>query len=232
MLKKEIADILSAACQAGWVLEPEAKRLLAMAGLEVTQFRWASTLDDALRSVKEIGYPVVAKVVSCKVIHKSDLDGVVVGIDNNKALTSTYERFSTFEDFAGMLVEEMVSGIELIIGAKIDYQFGPVILLGLGGTGVEIYKDVVLRMAPLAEKDVDSMVKGLKAHQLLEGYRGSDPINQEELIRMMIGFSDLVMELEDVVESIDLNPVMCSSKKCAVADARIMLNREKAKATE
>jgi acyl-CoA synthetase (NDP forming) len=226
MLKKEITEIISAARQAGWVVEPEAKRLLAMAGLDVPRFKWAKKLDDALQSAHEIGYPVVGKVVSSHVVHKSDQGGVVVGIDSDETLKNTYRRFSAVDHFAGMLVEDMVSGVELIVGAKIDYQFGPVILLGMGGTGVEIYKDAVLRMAPLEEKDVPSMVKNLKAHPLLEGYRGSEPVDLNALTHMMLAFSELVMDLEELIESIDLNPVMCSSKGCVIADARIMLQGE------
>jgi acyl-CoA synthetase (NDP forming) len=226
MLKKEITEIISAGRQAGWVMEPEAKRLLAIAGLEVPRFKWATSMEEALRSAHEIGYPVVGKVVSCNVVHKSDQGGVVVGIESDETLESTYQRFSAVDNFAGMLVEEMVSGVELIVGAKIDYQFGPVILLGMGGTSVEIYKDAVLRMAPLEEKDVSSMVENLKAHPLLEGYRGSEPVDLNALTHMMLVFSELVMDLEELIESIDLNPVMCSSKSCIIADARIMLQGE------
>jgi len=226
MLKKEITEIISASQQAGWVMEPEAKRLLAIAGLEVPRFKWATSMEEALRSAHEIGYPIVGKVVSRNVVHKSDQGGVVLGIDSDKTLESMYRRLSNIENFEGMLVEETVSGVEMILGAKIDYQFGPVILLGMGGTGVEIYKDVVVRMAPLQEKDVISMVRSLRAHQLLEGYRGSEPVDLHKLSRMMKAFSGLVMELEEVIEAIDLNPVMCSSKRCIVADARIMLQKE------
>ena len=223
MLRKEIKNILSASRPLGWVLEPEAKHLFAMAGLDIPKFMWATKLEQAVRFAREISYPVVAKIVSPKVLHKSDVDGVVVDIENDAKLSETYRRFSRLKGFAGILVEEMLSGVELIIGAKIDYQFGPVILLGIGGTGVEIYRDTSLRMAPLDEKDVDSMLKDLKARQLLEGYRGSEPVNVGELRRMLIAFSGLVVELEGQVESIDLNPVMCSSNRCVVADARIML---------
>lgn len=227
MLRKEIKDILSASKELGWVLEPEAKRLFSLAGLDIPKFAWANELEEAIRFAKEVGYPVVAKVVSSKVLHKSDLGGVVVGIEGDVELRETFRRFSRFEGFAGMLVEEMLSGVELIVGAKMDYQFGPVILLGLGGTGVEIYQDTSLRMAPLDQRDVNSMVKGLKARRLLEGYRGSEPVNLEELTRMLIAFSSLAMELEGLIESIDLNPVMCSSSKCVVADARILLKADK-----
>ena len=223
MLKKELKAIVTASKRWGWVLEPEAKRLLSISGIDVPKFLWAESSDEAVQFAEKIGYPVVGKLVSPKALHKSEVGGVVVGIDSVKNLEETFHRFSSFEDFAGMLIEEMVSGTELIAGAKVDYQFGPVILLGMGGTAVEIYKDTALRMAPLKEVDVESMLKGLQAHELLKGYRGSQPVNLKELMRTLMAFSSLVMDLEGYFESIDLNPVMCSSKRCVVADARIML---------
>jgi hypothetical protein len=150
-----------------------------------------------------------------------------VDINSDEKLREVFHRFSEFGGFSGMLVEEMLSGIELIAGAKVDYQFGPVILLGMGGTGVEIYRDTTMRMAPLKEKDVESMVRSLKAHQLLEGYRGSEPVNLKELTRMLVAFSDLVMEIEGQIESIDLNPLLCTADRCVVADARIMLKAKR-----
>lgn len=227
-MSPKIKDIISASQERGWVLEPEAKRLCSLAGLTVPRFTWATVIDEALGFAQGIGYPVVAKVVSPHVLHKSDVGGVVVNIDSDEKLREAFHRFSEFRGFAGMLVEEMVSGIELIVGAKVDYQFGPVILLGMGGTGVEIYRDITMRMAPLKEKDVESMVKALKAHQLLEGYRGSAAISMRELTRTMAAFSDLVMGLEELIESIDLNPLLCTGDRCVVADTRIMLTTEKA----
>jgi len=225
MLTKEMKDILSAATGTGWVLEPEAKRLSKLAGMEVPRFRCASTLEEAKRLAQDIGYPVVAKVVSPRVIHKSDVQGVIVGIDTPEDLSAAFGRLSKIEGSTRVLIEETVSGIELIIGAKIDFQFGPVVLLGMGGTATEIYHDVSLRMAPLADRDMVSMVRCLKAHRLLEGYRGEDPINLKALKNLLQKFSDLVMDLENEIESIDLNPVMCSSTRCVVADARMMLKK-------
>ena len=225
MLKKELKAIVTASKRWGWVLEPEAKRLLSVSGIDVPKFLWAESPDDAVQFAEKIGYPIVGKLVSPKALHKSEVGGVVVGIDSVKNLEETFHLFSSFEDFAGMLIEEMVSGTELIVGAKVDYQFGPVILLGMGGTAVEIYKDTALRMAPLKEVDVESMLKGLQAYELKKGYRGSQPVNLKELTRTLMAFSSLVMDLEGYFESIDLNPVMCSSKRCVVADARIMLQR-------
>jgi succinyl-CoA synthetase beta subunit len=223
MLSAEIKNILQDAQKHGWVLEPDAKRLLKLAGIKVPHFCWATTVDDALDFARKNGYPVVSKLVSPEVMHKSDVGGVALGLSDDGSLTETFQRFSTISGFCGMLVEESLSGFELIVGAKIDFQFGPVILLGIGGTGVEIYRDTVLRMAPLRPEDAVSMLKGLKAHQLLEGYRGADPVNVQELTRMLITFSELVMQIQPYFQSIDLNPVMCSADRCVVADARIIL---------
>jgi succinyl-CoA synthetase beta subunit len=209
----------------GWILEPEAKRLLSISGIDVPKFLWAKGLKEATQFAGGIGYPVAAKLVSPKALHKSDVHGVVLGINSDEELAEIFGRFRSFQGFAGMLIEEMVSGIELMVGAKLDYQFGPVILLGLGGTAVEIYKDTRLRMAPLKEVDVESMLKGLKAHELLKGYRGSQPVNLKELTRTLMAFSTLVMDLEGIFESIDLNPVMCSPSRCVVVDARIILDK-------
>jgi len=224
MLDQKTIQIIQASEKTGWVLEPDAKQLLAGAGLTVPEGKRVQTTDEACQAADAIGYPVAAKVVSPLVVHKSDVGGVAVGIENEKEMRAVHHRFSQMEGFAGTLVEEMVAGIELIIGAKIDYQFGPVILLGIGGTGVEIYKDSAIRMAPLAERDVSSMVGGLKARKLLQGYRGARPIHMGELTRTLMVFSDFLMGLEDRIESMDLNPVLCTPEKCVVADARIMLN--------
>ena len=223
MLVREVWDILSSSKATGWVLEPDAKRLFSFLGLDVPRFVWAKRVEEAVQFAEEIGYPVVGKVVSPKLVHKSDKKGVEIGIDNDEKLQETFRRFSQFDGFAGMLVEEMIFGMELIVGAKVDDQFGPVVLLGIGGTGVEIYKDVTLRMAPLTLKDAESMIRCLKAHSLLEGYRGSKPANLREINRLLMTFSQLVMDLESMIDSIDLNPVICSPTRCVVADARIML---------
>jgi len=225
MLTREMEEILSASKKAGWVLEPQAKRLFYLAGIDVPRYVWARRIEDAIPFAEEIGYPVVAKIVSPEVVHKSEHNGVAVGIKDGKELKETFKRFSQLGGFNGVLVEEMLSGIELIIGAKVDLQFGPVILFGIGGIWVEIYRDVILRMAPLQPKDVDSMVKCLKGHRILEGYRGADPVNSQELKRLLVTFSNLVMDLEKYMESIDLNPVICSSTRCVAADARIMLRK-------
>jgi acetate---CoA ligase (ADP-forming) subunit beta len=224
MLNPDTAQILEAARPHGWVLEPEALRLLSGAGLPVPRFAWTQSKAQALEAAAAIGYPVAAKVVSPQVMHKSDVDGVKPGIAEASALAEAYDRFSGLPGFFGVVVAEMLSGRELIVGAKIDFQFGPVILLGIGGTAVEIYKDTVTRMAPLKARDVESMLACLRGSRLLTGHRGFAAVNIPKLIEMMLGFSDLVMDLGDRIDSIDLNPVFCSPERCTVADARIVLS--------
>jgi hypothetical protein len=223
MLNADMRMILDNARDAGWILEPDAKRLLSLAGLGVPDFALAATASEALAAARRIGYPVAAKVVSAQIIHKSEAGGVAVGVPDASHLTGIFEKFSGLEGFAGLLVEEMLPGCELIVGAKVDFQFGPVILLGIGGTGVEIYQDTSIRMAPITEKDVQAMLATLKGAKLLHGYRGSEPVSVPGLVRLMLTFSGLVMDLEEDIASIDLNPVKCTGSRCVVADARIML---------
>ncbi len=228
MLDPAIEKILDKAEGDGWVLEPEAKRLLKQAGISTPEFVWAREKREALSFARRVGYPVVAKVVSPQVVHKTEAGGVAVGIRDDAALEAVFDRFSRIDGFRGALVEESLGGVELIVGAKMDHQFGPVVLLGIGGTGVEIYQDVSVRMAPLAPRDVHSMISCLKGRRLIVGYRGSAAVNLDRLLGLMVAFSDLVMDLDGRFTSIDLNPVFGTPRDCVVADARIMLREEPA----
>ena len=223
MLTDRMKEILESAEEAGWVMEPGAKTIFREAGLPVTRFVWAKTLEEALTFTKEVGYPVVAKIVSPKVVHKSDVGGVVTGIRSDEEMRVAFERLRTIDGFEGILVDEAVSGVELIMGAKNDAQFGPVVLLGMGGTGVEVYNDVAIRMAPLEERDVRDMLHCLKGAKLLKGYRGQPAIDLDGLTETLITFSRLIMDLASFFESIDINPLMCMPERCVIADARIIL---------
>lgn len=225
MLNGEIDRILKESRPTGWVLEPAAKKILALADIPVPKGALVSSPAEARQTADNLGFPLAAKVVSPEILHKSEHGGVRVGLNDEEALLATLEAFSKLEGFSGMLVEQMVPGMELIVGAKVDPQFGPVILLGIGGTGVEIYQDTALRMAPLVADDVASMVNCLGAKELLFGYRGAEPVNMAKLGELLLAFSDLVMAMGEQIESIDLNPVMASSRDCVVADARIILRR-------
>ncbi|PKN69208.1 MAG: acetyl-CoA synthetase [Deltaproteobacteria bacterium HGW-Deltaproteobacteria-12] len=223
MLNKEIKIILEKSKQWGWVLEPDAKRILSLCGFQTPKYAVAKKPAEAVAAARKIGYPVVVKIVSPEIVHKSDVKGVIVGIKDDERLVTALEKFRKLPGFAGMLIDEMTAGVELIIGAKNDVQFGPMILLGFGGVGVEIYKDVSLRMAPLNKDHVESMMKELKAYPLLTGYRGSKPVNIAAVQNTLIRFSKLMMDIRVYFESVDLNPVMCDEKSCTIVDARIIL---------
>lgn len=224
-LNPQIIQIIEASRKYGWVLESDAKQIFSLLGFAVPRFTVAKTLDDTLQFANKIGYPVVAKIVSPLVLHKSDVGGVIVGIADDKSMAEAFQRFSSMNGFVGVLVDEMISGIELIVGAKIDFQFGPMVLVGIGGTGVEIYRDIILKMAPFSRQDGLTMIRSLKGYKLLDGYRGTEPVNIERLAGILVNFSTLVMALKDEIESIDINPLLCSAGQCVVADARIILKK-------
>ncbi len=207
----------------GWVLEPLAKQIMADQGFDIPGFVLTDSLDVAKKFLREASGPVVAKAVSKKILHKTEFQAVVTGIADDKTLALQMERLKALEGCDQVLVEEMVSGLEIIVGAKNDFQFGPVVLLGLGGTSVEIYNDTAIRMAPVKPEDVYAMVESLVAKQIFKGYRNKPGVNMELLVPFMVKFSGLIMDLEPWVESMDLNPVICTRERCVIADARIIL---------
>jgi hypothetical protein len=223
MLNPKAEAIIANGRARGWLMEPEAKRLLGCYELPVPDFHVARNPTEAANAAGELGYPLAAKVVSPEIVHKTEVEGVALGLADEDAVKAVFARFETLPGFEGMLIEPMVGGIELIVGAKNDEQFGPVILLGIGGTGVEIYGDTAIRMAPLSDRDVPAMVQCLKGRQVIEGFRGRAGVDMAGLARVMRAFSQLAMDMADQFESIDLNPVMCGREGCVVADARVML---------
>ncbi len=232
MLKKAIRQILEDSRPYGWVLEPDAKRILKLSGIPVPAGRVVQSARQAVAAAKKLGFPVVAKAVGITLIHKSDAGAVILPIGDESQLEQAYHRLTGIKGCQAVLVEAMGRGLELIVGGKIDAQFGPVVLLGMGGTGVEIYHDTALRMAPLKRRDVDSMIKCLRARDLLNGFRGSRPVNREALVELMLNFSKLLVKMADKVESIDLNPVLCNPDGCLAADARIILDAGYAAGTD
>lgn len=222
-MKVDTVELLDQARAAGWAMEPVARRFLADNGVPGARFAWARTADEAVAAAADIGYPVVAKVVSPQVVHKTDVGGVVVGIGDERQLREVFERLSAIAGFEGVVVDELVHGVELIVGAKEDPQFGMVVLAGIGGTSVEIYKDVAIRMAPVTAEQARSALAGLAGHELLEGHRGSPPVDLDALATLIERFSEVAHALTGIAASIDLNPVIAGPDRALVADARIML---------
>jgi len=223
MLKEKTRHILSEYKALGWVLEPDAKAIMRLHGLDIPDFILTNSLDAAERFMKKSKGPIVIKAVSKKILHKTEHHAVVTGILSRDLLKKEMERLQKLDGCENILVEQMLYGTEVIIGAKNDFQFGPVIVFGIGGTSVEIYNDTAIRMAPLKPDDVLSMVASLKGKALISGYRGKPGVNMEVLTHSMVKFSNLIMEFETHIESVDLNPVICTEDRCVIADARILL---------
>ncbi|MBC8439900.1 MAG: acetate--CoA ligase family protein [Deltaproteobacteria bacterium] len=223
MLKKDSKKILEKSKSLGWVLEPDAKALMKLQGLDIPDFILTNSFEIADLFLKACDGPVVAKAVSKKILHKTEHDAVVTGIFSSDHLKTEMTRLQKLDGCENILVEHMVKGLEIIIGAKNDFQFGPVIVFGIGGTSVEIYNDTAIRMAPIKPEDVFSMTQSLKAKEIITGYRGRAGVNMEILAHLMVKFSNLIMELENDIESVDLNPVICTKDGCVIADARIIL---------
>lgn len=227
MLSLRSTQIIESARSAGWVLEPLAKEILADRKLVVPKSVLTDSKDTATRFLDDCDGPVVLKAVSPLILHKTEHQAVVTHVQDPDVLASHMARLLSLKGCDQVLVEKMVSGIEVLVGAKNDLQFGPVVVLGLGGTSVEIYNDTAIRLAPVTQTDVISMMNSLGARPIFQGYRGRPGVNMAELTRTLVAFSHLIMDLEPFFESIDLNPVMCDSDRCVVADARIILLQER-----
>ena len=223
MVNRRMKQIIKDAQDLGWVLEPYAKELLVEGGLTIPKGIVTDSPDAAVRFLNSAAGPVAVKAVSAEIVHKTEMQAVVTGIRDQDTLASEIRRLLSLKGCGRVLVEEMVSGIEILAGAKNDAQFGPVVVLGPGGTGVELYNDTAIRLAPVDRTDVYSMVDSLGAKPVFEGFRGRPGVNMEALARMVVTFSHLIMDLEPYFESVDLNPVICTPDRCVAADARIML---------
>ncbi|MFQ5892533.1 MAG: acetate--CoA ligase family protein, partial [Candidatus Methanofastidiosia archaeon] len=214
------------------LLENESKEILRMAGFEVPKFGVGNSIRECKELASEIGFPVVMKIVSEDILHKSDVGGVKVGIDSLSDVEKAYKEMvrgvkGKYPDanIRGIIVCEMVrEGLEIILGLSRDPTFGPVLMFGLGGIYVEILGDVTFRIAPLSLKDAKEMVHEIKTSPLLYGARGQKRADIEKLTENIYRLSKLVLNLEDLVE-MDINPLMVleKGKGCKVVDTRMTL---------
>jgi acetate---CoA ligase (ADP-forming) len=215
-----------------FVSEPEGHDILRAYGLPVPASRLTKNLDEALATAKEIGYPVVLKIVSPDVLHKTDFGGVRINITDEAKLKSEHASLlagvkakKPDADIWGVLVQKMApKGTETILGMNRDPSFGPILMFGLGGILVEVLKDVTFRIAPLNDISTDSMVNGIKAVKILHGYRGEAPRDVAKIKECLQRLSQLVTDFKDFSE-IDINPLLVyeEGKGALVLDARFLL---------
>ncbi len=212
------------------LLEHEAFEVIRAYGIPAPETGLAKTPEEAAELADKIGYPVVLKIVSPDISHKSDVGGVILNVNSKEEAVEAFKKIqenvkakAPGARIVGILVQKMApKGLEVIIGGLRDNIFGPVVMFGIGGIFVEVLRDVSFRIAPLSEEDALEMMKEIKASKILEGYRGQPPVDKKSLAKIILGVAKLLEENPEI-ESIDLNPVMAYPDKAIVVDARVIL---------
>uniref|UniRef100_A0A7C4NMP3 Acetyl-CoA synthetase n=1 Tax=Staphylothermus marinus TaxID=2280 RepID=A0A7C4NMP3_STAMA len=214
------------------LLEHEAYDLLKLYDIPVPEAELAKDPLEASDIAEKIGYPIVLKIVSPDIIHKSDVGGVIVDLNSRESVREGVEKiFRNVKSKApnaritGVLVQKMVpQGFEVIVGGLRDSVFGSVVMFGLGGIFVEVLKDVSFRITPIDHGSALEMIEEIRARDLLNGYRNTPPVDKKAIADIIVKVARLLDDIEEI-ESIDLNPIMAFSNKAIVADARIMLKK-------
>jgi acetyltransferase len=232
--RKQVEQIINNARNGGRVLltELESKQLLSLYGIPTVETQIAPTEDEAAALASKLGFPVVLKVFSETITHKTDVGGVKLNLQDEAAVRSAYRAIQSSvaekagaNQFSGVTVQPMVKldGYELILGSSIDPQFGPVILFGSGGQLVEVYRDRALALPPLNTTLAQRMMEQTKIFTALKGVRGRKPVNMMALEQLLVRFSQLVLEQRSIAE-IDINPLLASPERLLALDARIVLH--------
>jgi acetyl coenzyme A synthetase (ADP forming)-like protein len=226
-----VAEALGGDLPDAWLTAGQAERLLSAFGITTAQSRVVATAEEAGAAQEEIGTPVAVKAAAP--VHKTELGGVRLGLSRPEQVADAVRQISGDLEKAGrgditgqgFLIQEMVGdGVEMVVGVSHDRTFGPILLAGMGGTLVELLKDVSVRIHPLTDVDVDEMLTGLRGYPLLTGYRGSEPVDVEAFKALLFRISALVEEVPEIDE-LDLNPVFVRRRGVAAVDARIKLAR-------
>ncbi|MEG9194477.1 MAG: acetate--CoA ligase family protein [Candidatus Methanoglobus sp.] len=204
------------------LLEQEAKELLEGYGIRTAKGVVCGSEEEAVRAARAMGFPVVMKVHG--ILHKSDVGGVVLNVKSEEEVRSAFRRLSAIEGSRGVNVQPQVSGVELIIGAAENEQFGSFVMFGLGGVFVEVLKDVSFRLLPLDKREALEMIREIRGYRILEGYRGFRA-DVDAVAELIVKVGEIV-ERESVVE-MDLNPVFANERGCFVADARIVKGKRR-----
>ena len=236
--KQKVEAILGKAKACGRTLltEPEAKEVFAAYGLPVPKGKLAHNPEEAVKIARAVEYPVVMKIVSPDIVHKSDAGGVKVNIKSDDEVRKAFEeiienaeRYDPRAEIMGVYVQHMAPwGTETIIGSINDPQFGPTVMFGLGGIFVEILKDVTFRIAPFGKDEALDMIKEIKGYGILKGARGEKPRDLKAIADAVSRLSQLVWDFRDYIKEVDANPVIVYEKGLSVVDARIILKTKRA----
>jgi acyl-CoA synthetase (NDP forming) len=213
-----------------YLTEIESKDILDSIGVENAKAVLATSKREAQAAGKKMGYPVVLKIVSPDIVHKSDVGGVKLNLESSAAVGRAYDEIMASvkknepqASVEGVAVQTMAKpGVEVIVGMSKDSTFGPVIMFGLGGIMVEVMKDVSFRIVPLLRRDAREMIKEIKGYPLLNGYRGSEPVDTRKLEDIILKVSSFANKNPEVKE-LDLNPIYAYKDGAVAVDARIIL---------
>ncbi len=214
--------------------EDEAKKILKYYNFPVVRTSAANTVDEAVAFAQEMGFPVVLKILSPQIVHKSDAGGVILNVNSPDEVRSAFElliqratAYNPNAQIIGVTVQPMIEkkGYELIIGGKTDPVFGPVILFGSGGVGVELFKDTSIGLPPLNTTLIHRIMEETKVYRLLKGWRNAPPVDLKKLDETVLMFSQLLVDFPQIKE-IDINPLLVSEKDATILDARIVINKD------
>ncbi len=229
---ERVKKIIKEAGGRGILTPLESEEILRTYDIPVVKQGLAKTLNEAVLIAEKIGYPVVLKIASPDITHKSDIGCVKVDITSGENLKKAYkevmrraQKHKPKANIWGVLVQKMIeTGREIIVGMKRDLTFGPVVLFGLGGIFVEILKDISFSIVPITRDDALRMVRQIKGYPILNGYRGEPRVNIESIIDIILRTSKLAQDFKDILE-IDLNPIFALEKGSIVIDSRILPKR-------
>ncbi len=213
------------------LLETEARQALRPHGVPITDYEFAVTGDDAVAAARRIGYPVVLKIISPDIVHKSDMGGVLLNLKNDDMVRDGFDllvararRQHQRTKVRGVIVTPMMpEGVEIVVGVTQDPQFGHVIMFGLGGIMVEVLGDVAFRVLPVGKLSAPQMLEEIRAHAILDGIRGRQPCDKGAIVDLLLRISDFVEAYSTHLAELDLNPVIVYEKGLTVVDARIIL---------
>ena len=231
--KSAVRKILGEAKAAGReaLTAPEARGVCEAYGITIPKEGVAKTAEEAGKLAAQIGFPVVMKIVSPQILHKTEAGGVIVGVKSADQAREAYativdnaRKYDVKADIIGVQVQQMLAGgQEVIIGAVTDQAFGKLVAFGLGGILVEVLKDITFRLAPATQEDALSMLDGIQAAEILRGVRGAKPVDRAALAGMIERVSQLVADFPEISE-MDLNPVFSDERGATAADVRIVLD--------
>ena len=206
----------------GYVSPQMVRDILSCAGIPLVPEMVSTSKDELIAFANEVGYPVVAKVVGP--VHKSDVGGVTLNIRTAEHLALEFDRMMGIKDAAGVMVQKMLKGTELFIGAKYEERFGHVVLCGLGGIFVEVLKDVSSGLAPLSYAEAYSMIHSLRGYKIIKGTRGQQGINEQKYAEIIVRLSTLLRFATEIKE-IDINPLLADENNVVAVDARILIEK-------